>query len=222
MEIAFPQKHLLEGELPFNLRFKDSSERIDLWFLSTLVPVPEVIFLDGGTLQPFYWDTSEIPKWIPRYEFLVGTYIQSEKHGSIHKTWGTQPLNTYLRGHFCLKPHPRACEVGEHILVQQYFKSGWWGDGAKIIIQEQLKQNSVALPLLWKLGVFKSGVNVHFFDQSKPVSETFGLEYALLKAETLPASYYKYLSEYLKTWRSNDFLIPINEVMKKHVNPNLP
>jgi len=222
MNVAFPQKHLLEGELPFNLKFKGSDERIDIWMLSTKIAVPEVIFKGDVPLYPFYWDTPETPEWPPRHEFIVGTYNRDGKHGRIHKKWGTRPLNTYIRGHFCLKPHPRAIEVGEHVLVQQYFKSGWWGNGNRITIKEQLQQNKIGLQLLRQLGILKPGVNVHFFDQTKPTQDTFGLKYFLFKAETLPDSYNKHLPNYLRDWRSKDFPIGIEEVIEKYVKPNLP
>lgn len=222
MSVVFPQKHLLEGELPFNLKFKDSDERIDVWMLSTKIAVPEVIFKGEVPLYSFYWDTPETPEWTPRHEFIVGTYNRDGKHGQIHKKWGTQPLNTYIRGHFCLEPHPRAVEVGEHVLVQQYFKSGWWGAGNRITIKEQLQQNRIGLQLLRQLEILKSGVNFHFFDQTKPTQDTFGLKYALFKAETLPNSYNKYLPDYLREWRYKDFPIHIEEVIKEYVTPNLP
>lgn len=221
IEISFPQKHLLEGKLPFNLRFKNSHERVDIWFVSTKISVLEVIFKENMPLYPFYWDSPETPEWTPRFEVIVGNYDQDGKHGAIHKKWGTQPLNTYLRGHFCLKPHPRAIEVGEHVIVQQYFKSGWWGNGNRITIKEQLEQNKIGFQLLRQLGILKPGVNFHFAHQGKPTQETFGLEYALFKAETLPNSYDNYLLEYLRKWRRNDFPIPIEEVIKKYVNPHL-
>ena len=223
MDVVFPQKHLLEGELPFNLRFKDTKARVSVWSLSTKIVLPYVIYKEDVPLYSFYWDTPEVLEWTHQFEFLVGkdTY-KGVKHGSIHKTWGTQPLNTYLRGHFCLKPHPRAIEVGEHVLVQQYFKSGWWGSGNRITIKEQLQQNKIGLPLLRQLGILKPGVNVHFFDQTKPTQDTFGLKYFLFKAETLPDSYNKHLPQYLREWRSKDFPIGIEEVIEKYVTPNLP
>ena len=222
MDVVFPQKHLLEGELPFDLKFKGSDERIDIWMLSTKIAVPEVIFKGEVPLYPFYWDSPETPEWTPRHEFIVGTYNQDGKHGAIHKKWGTQPLNTYIRGHFCLKPHPRAIQVGEHVLVQQYFKSGWWGAGNRITIKEQLHQNHIAYPLLRQLGILKPGVNFHFFDQTKPTQDTFGLKYFLFKAETLPDSYNKHLPQYLREWRFKDFSMHIEDVIKQYVKPNLP
>jgi len=222
MDVVFPQKHLLEGTLPFDLKFKGLNERIDIWMLSTKIAVPEVIFKGEVPLYPFYWDTPEIPEWTPRHEFIVGTYNRDGKHGTIHKKWGTQPLNTYIRGHFCLKPHPRAIEVGEHVLVQQYFKSGWWGSGNHITIKEQLQQNKIGLQMLRQLGILKPGVNVHFFDQTKPTQDTFGLKYFLFKAETLPDSYNKHLPQYLREWRFKDFPMYIEEVIEKYVTPNLP
>ena len=221
MNVVFPQKHLLEGTLPFNLKFKESDERIDIWMLSTKIAVPEVIFKGEVPLYPFYWDTPENPEWTPRHELLLGTYSQDGKHGAIHKKWGTQPLNTYIRGHFCLKPHPRAIQEGEHVLVQQYFKSGWWGAGDRITIKEQLQQNKIGLPLLHALGILKPGVNVHFFDQTKPTQDTFGLEYKLFDASTLPDSYNKYLPTYLRKWRFKDFSTHIEDVIKDYVMPNL-
>jgi len=193
MNVAFPQKSLLEGELPFNLRFKGLNDRIDIWMLSTKIPLPDVIFKGDVPLYPFYWDTPENPEWTPRYELLLGTYNQDGKHGAIHKKWGTQPLTTYIRGHFCLKPHPRAIEVGENVLIQQYFKSGWWGKGNRITIKEQLQQNNIGFPLLMQLGVLKGGVNVHFMDQTKPTQEIPHYEYALFDGGTLPYSYNRYL-----------------------------
>ncbi|TET25256.1 MAG: hypothetical protein E3J73_06645 [Candidatus Bathyarchaeum sp.] len=222
MEVVFPQKHLLEGEFPFNMKFKDSDDRIDIWMLSTKIPLPDVIFKGEVPLYPFYWDTPETPDWTPRYEILLGTYSQDGKHGAIHKKWGTQPLNTYIRGHFCLEPHPRAVQEGEHVLVQQYFKSGWWGNGNRITIKEQLQQNKIGLQLLRQLGILKAGVSFHFFDQTKPTQDTFGLKYALFKAETLPDSYSKYLPNYLREWRYKDFSTYIEEVIEDYVEPNLP
>ena len=222
LNVVFPQKHLLEGTLPFDLKFKGSDERIDIWMLSTKIAVPEVIFKGEVPLYPFYWDTPETPEWTPRHEFIVGTYNRDGKHGAIHKKWGTQPLNTYIRGHFCLKPHPRAIQEGEHVLVQQYFKSGWWGAGNRITIKEQLQQNKIGLQLLRQLGILKHGVNFHFFDQTKPTQDTFGLKYFLFKAETLPDSYNKHLPNYLREWRYKDFPMYIEEVIEKYVTPNLP
>ncbi len=219
MDIVFPQKHLLEGELPFNLKFKGSDERIDIWMLSTKIAVPEVIFKEDVPLHPFYWDTPETPEWTPRYEFIVGIYSRDGKHGFIHKKWGTQPLNTYIRGHFSLKPHPRAIQEGEHVLVQQYFKSGWWGHGTRVTVKEQLQQNMIGLQLLRQLGILKPGVRFHFFDQSKPTQETSGLEYKLFKAEDIPSEYLKWVPNYLRRWRKNDFSKSIEEVIKRHVKP---
>ncbi len=213
MDIVFPQKHLLEGELPFNLKFKGYDERIDIWMFSTKVAVPEVIFKEDVPLYPFYWDTPKNPLWIPRHELILGTYNQDGKHGAIHKKWGTQPLNTYIRGHFSLKPHPRAIQVGEHVLVQQYFKSGWWGSGNRVTVKEQLQQNKVGFQLLRQFGILKSGVNVVFFDQSKPTQETFGLEYKLFKAEDIPQRYYEWLRQYFREWRAHDFEISISKVI---------
>jgi len=221
MDIVFPQNHFLEGELPFNLKFKDLDERIDIWMLSTKIAVPEVIFKGEVPLYPFYWDSPENPKWLPRYEVLFGVHSEHSKHGAIHKKWGTQPLNTYIRGHFCLKPHPRAIQEGEHVLVQQYFKSGWWGSGNCITIKEQLQQNKIGFQLLRQLGIFKPGVNVHFFDQTKPTQDTFGLKYFLFEAATLPGSYNKHLPTYLREWRFKDFPLYIEEVIADYVMPNL-
>ena len=218
MKVVFPQKYRLDGTLPFNLRFKDSGKRITIWMLSTKICLPEVKYKSDLILYPFYWDCPEVPEWAPRFEFLVG---DEEKHGSIHKTWGTQPLNTYLRGHFSLKPQPRAEQVGEHILVQQYFKSGWWGNGKKIIIKEQLQQNKIGFQLLRQLGILKSGVNVFFFDQSKPTQETSGIEYKLFKAEDIPQKYYIWLPNYFRKWRKNDFSKSIEEVIKHNAKYSL-
>ena len=221
VKIVFPQKHLLEGELPFNMKFKGIDDRVDIWMLSTNIAVPEVIFKGEVPLYPFYWDTPENPSWTPRYEMLFGVYSEHSKHGAIHKRWGTQPLNTYIRGHFCLKPHPRAIQEGEHVLVQQYWKSGWWGAGDRITIKEQLMQNKVGLPLLRALGILKPGVNFHFFDQTKPTQDTFGLEYKLFDGSTLPDSYNKHLPKYLREWRFKDFSMHIEDVISDYVVPNL-
>lgn len=208
--IAFPQNHLIEGSLPFNLRFKNDPELLNYWLLSTKIALPDVIYKEDVPLYPFYWDTPDVPEWTPRFEFLVG---KEEKHGVNHKKWGTQPLNTYLRGHFCLKPHPRACEVGEFVLVQQYFKSGWWGSGDRIIIKEQIMQNKVGFQLLRELGILKPDVNFFFADQSKPTQETGGLEFKLFKGKDLPETYHEWLRQYFREWRVHDFNVSIEGVI---------
>lgn len=213
MKIVFPQKHLVEGNPPFNLRFKNDPERLHVWLVSTKIALPDVIYKEDVPLYPFYWDSPELPEWTPRFEFLIG----KGKHGAIHKEWGTQPLNTYLRGHFCLKPHPRAHAEGEFVLVQQYFKSGWWGTGDRTIITEQIRQNTVGLQLLWKLGILKAGVNVEFFDQSKPTQEWHADPFRLFKAENLSDAYYKWLPKYFREWRGHDFKLSIEDVIKKYL-----
>ena len=65
MDIVFPQQHLLEGDLPFNMKFKGIKDRVDIWMLSTNIAVPEVIFKGDVPLYPFYWDTPENPEWLP-------------------------------------------------------------------------------------------------------------------------------------------------------------
>ncbi len=237
VEIVFPQRDHVKGGLPFNAIFDDKemyphpkgapegeSNRVMVWMVSTKIPLLGVIYKEDMPLYPFYWDGPETPEWIPRFEFLVET----RKHGAIHRRWGTQPLNTYLRGHFCLKPMQgygwvRAGAVGEFVLVQQYFKSGWWGNGSRIVIAEQIEQNKVGIPLLRQLGVLKQDTNVYFMDQSKPEGEIrFGHDpFRLFRANGLLEAYHKWLPKYLREWRSGDFGMPIDEVIDRYVKPNV-
>lgn len=195
--------------------------------VSTGVALPEVSFKDNP-IYPFYWDIPENPSWTFRYELLVGNF-SNRKHGAIHKEWGTQPLNTFLRGHFCLKPidndlrtgWARANEVGEHVLIQQYFKSGWWGNGNRIIMREQLRQNVAGIPVLKQIGLLKPDTQVVFWDQSKLEKELpFGDDpFKLFSARDLPNAYHRWLPEYLRHYRSNDFNMPVDGVIKRYVEP---
>ena len=240
MKVFIPQQRELEGEPPFGLRFhtpsgkcKLHSNRVLTWMISTKIPLKGVSF--GGTdtygapPYPFYWDGPEEPEWTPRYEVIFGG-CNDRKHGGVHRRWGTQPLNTYLRGHFCLKPigndlltgWARANEVGEHVLVQQYFKSGWWGrfgDTSRITIREQLQQNIVTFPLLRRSGIIRDNTKLAFWDQSKQVSELpFGDDpFRLFLGKDLLEAYHRWLPEYLRHYRANDFNIPIEEVIETHV-----
>ncbi|GAH11386.1 unnamed protein product, partial [marine sediment metagenome] len=78
-------------------------------------------------------------------------------------------------------------------------------------------QNKVGLQLLRQLGILKNGVDVFFFDQSKPTQETSGLDYKLFRAEDISSEYIKWVPTYLRTWRKNDYSIPIEEIIKNHV-----
>lgn len=240
MEIHFPQRQEIEGEPPFGLRFRKQSpdcrfesNRVLTWMISTMIPLKDVSYKGTDTYgepsYPFYWDCPESRQWSPRIEVLFGG-CDVIKHGCAHKRWGTQPLNTYLRGHFCHKPigndlrtgWARANEVGEHVLVQQYFKSGWWGkfgDTSRIIIREQLEQNFAAFPLIKQFGIIKDDTQVVFWDQSKHVSELpFGDDpFKLFLGKELPEAYHRWLPEYLRHYRSKDFSIPIEEVIEKYV-----
>lgn len=241
--VHLPQKHLVSGEPPYELVFNDeiplrtvgygfpawlTEQRSTVWMLSTKIPLPDVRYKGDTPLYPFYWDGPDIPDWTPRYEFLCGKRI---KHGDIHRAWGTQPINTYLRGHFCLKPiygvpdgWARAQDEGDHVQVQQYFKSGWWGradrhsKADRIVIGEQIKQNNVGIPLLLEAGIIKPENKIYFMDQSKPVDEiAFGHDpFKLFKAGEW-RKYYEWLPEYLRDFRPDDFGMPIEEVIEEHL-----
>lgn len=208
----------------------DPTNRLLVWMLSTQIPLPEVIYHPEKPLYPFYWDGPENPSYTPRHELLVGAW-DDRKHGSIQRRFGTQPLNTYLRGHFCVKPigndlrtgWARANKVGEFILVQQYFKSGWWGSGNRTVIREQLRQNLKSIPLLRELGILKPDTPVYFMDQSKPGTEiAFGHDpFRLFRADSLPDAYHEWLPQYLREWRPNDFGMPIEEVIDRYVRDGL-
>lgn len=232
--IHFPQRREITGKPPFTWKYRHGfyeqnrdydDSRVLVWMLSTGVVLPEVSFKDKP-VYPFYWDSPESPSWTLRYELLVANF-SNRNHGEMQKKWGTQPLNTFLRGHFCLKPvnsdlrtgWARANEVGEHVLIQQYFKSGWWGNGDRIIIKEQLQQNLIGIPLLRQIGILNPDTQVVFWDQSKNEKELpFGDDpFKLFLARDLPETYHRWLPEYLRHYRANDFEFPIEEVIERYV-----
>lgn len=245
MVIVCPQQHLVTGEFPFDMVWDNIpletvgngfpkwlvDTRVTVWMLSTNIPLPGVIYKEEVPLYPFYWDGPAQPEWTPRYELLIS---RRRKHGVTHRRWGTQPINTYLRGHICLKPiygvpdgWARAQDEGDHVLIQQYFKGGWWGrnlDGSpskQIVIREQLAQNNIGIPLLLKAGFLKPDMNITVWDQSKPIDEIeFGHDpFKLFKAGEW-WKYYDWLPTYLREWRPNDFFMPIEQVIEKYVEPN--
>jgi len=138
--------------------------------------------------------------------------------------WGTQPLNNYLRGHFAI------WDVGTYawhrntqfVLIQQYFKGGWWGKGdnsKQIVIKEQLQQNKVGVPLLIELGVIKDDTAVYFMDQSKPEEEIpHGNDpFRLFSGKKCLEEYLHWLPEYLREWRPDDFDMNIETVIEEYV-----
>lgn len=247
--VVFPQRELglVSGEAPLALVSNEvipletithgfpkwlQENRYTVWMLSTNIPLSGVMYKKNSPLYSFYWDGSETPSWEPRYEFLMGT---RRKHGIIHRRWGTQPINTYLRGHFCLKPiygvpdgWARAQDEGDHVQIQQYFKSGWWGSADKysksdrIVIREQIAQNNVGIPLLLDAGILKPESNIYFMDQSKHIDEiAFGHDpFKLFKASEW-RKYYEWLPEYLREFRPNDFGMPIEEFIDRYVRDGL-
>jgi len=231
MKVEIPE--YVEGEPPFNLRFtnhkilpqKWRNTRITVWMVSTKIPIPHVKF-GPWKLYPFYWNRPEIPEkwlsgeWKPRYELLFGSV---RKHGVIHRMWGTQPINTYVRGHFALFGIGTYAESRgtQFVLIQQYFKGGWWGDGNEIVIREQLQQDEVAIPLLIEAGIIKDDTPVYFMDQSKPETEIpHGKDpFRLFYGKNCLEEYKKWLPTYLREWRANDFGMDIEEVIERYVKP---
>lgn len=244
--VVFPQRELglVSGEAPLALVSNEvipletithgfprwlQANRYTVWMISTKIPLEGVCYRTDSIIYPFYWDGSETPSWEPRYEFLMGT---RRKHGIIHRRWGTQPINTYLRGHFCLKPiygvpdgWARAQDEGDHVQIQQYFKGGWWGrplpgddEEVPIVIDEQIAQNNVGIPLLLEAGILKPETNITFMDQSKPIDEiAFGHDpFKLFKAGEW-RKYYEWLPEYLRDFRPDDFGVPIEEFIEEHL-----
>lgn len=222
--VDFPE--FVEGEPPFDLRFKQHPEvpeewrgdRITVWMLSTKVAMPDMRY-GPYPAYPFYWDGPEDLEWTPSFEYVFGSV---RKHGAIHRLWGTQPLKTYIRGHFAVKGiGTYAKHRGtQFVLIQQYFKSGFWGDGNRIVIREQLRQDNVAIPILVEAGIIKDDTPVYFYDQSKPGKEIDGDPFRLFYGKDCLEQYKKWLPEYLRWCRANDFGADIEEVIENYVNPS--
>jgi len=225
-QIDVPQKHYLHGESPWNLwlendpMYNGQKKRVYSFMIATGVKVPYIL-KNWETLGRVEARGDEFKKeWSPIMEFLVG----EGDHELIANHWGSQPLNSYLVGHFCCeepaKGNALAQRHGNFVQIQQYFRAGYWGYDCpnwafnrESTVREQLIQNLVGIPQLFKLGILNLDTPMYFADQS--FHGNFPIEEAqLFKGLNGLREYHKWLPVYFRNYRANDFKIPIEEVIE--------
>lgn len=224
-KIQFPQKPYLNGETPWNLwlendpMYNGEKKQVYSFMISTGVKVPHIL-KNWEALGRMEVRGDEFKgEWTPKIELLVG----EGNHEVMTKHWGSQPLNSYLVGHFCYgepaKGNALAQRHGNFVQIQQYFRAGYWGhdcpnwsfNGASTV-REQLIQNMVGLPQLLTLGVLKHDTPIYFADQS--FHGNFPIEEArLFKCVNCLREYHVWLPTYFRKYRANDFNVPIEEVI---------
>lgn len=194
--------------------YEGKTVRVFAWMISTGVKVPYII-LDWRKVNRIIALGDDFKgEWVPRIEFLVG----EASHGDIAKTYGTQPLNSYLRGHFSVERGPPPWEI----VVQQYFVAGCWGGHPPGVhwagtptVKEQFAQNAVGIPTLIELGILKNDTTVYFKDQSKVYEIGTPNEWydKRVRGKDCLKKYYQWLPTYLRKLRREDFNVPIEEVI---------
>jgi len=218
--VYIPQAKYLLGEKPFNLCLEGSPHYngpVYSFMISTGVKVPYIMknWKSLGRVEA-RGDRFK-GHWIPRIELILG----EGNHELMMERWGTQPLNTYLVGHFCCGPHIHgnalALKIGSFAQIQQYYRSGYWGHDppnhpqAVPTLREQLTQDLIGVPLLYDLGILTDETKIYFADQSRnaplPAEEA-----KIFKGRDGLREYFKWIPTYVKK-RKRDFNKPIEEVL---------
>jgi len=220
IEDLFPQKPQVRGEAPFNLWFEEGGEKsyIDSFMISTGFKVPYIL----KSYEGFEARGDDFEgEWKQEIEFLVGV----GKHEPIAKALGTHPFNTYLVGHFACGPNaerdPLVRSHGRFVRIQQYFRAGYWGrdvpnykHNGVPTVKEQLAQNDIAIPILFKLGILKLDTKIYFADQSADKPCPLEQYFKLFQGEDCLRQYYRWLPTYFRNCRAGHFRVPVEEVVK--------
>ena len=216
-----PQKDLVHGFPPYDMYFLVDGEKkyIDSFLIATGLEVPYILMHSDS--YEARGDNFVKHRHQRPYELLLGI----GKHEPIAKKWGTYPLDGYLVGHFACGPNadidPLVKQFGRFVRIQQYFRGGYWGKDVPgyeyngfPTVKEQIEQNNIAIPILFKLGILKEDTQVYFADQSADKPCPIHQYFKLFKGKDVLQQYYKWLPIYLRTCRANDFNVPIEEVIK--------
>jgi len=210
LEPEIPQQDYLHGESPFNLYLHggpyEEKLEADSFLVSTGVRVPHIVLSMDNT--ECRGDDFEGP-WDFRIEILFG----KGKHRPILATWGSQPFNSYLVGHFD--------HLHKRVMIQQYFRGGNWGfdvpnfdDNGVCTVREQIAQDEVAIPILYETGILKVDTPIYYADQSTDKPGALEDYFQLFTGLDSLEQYLQWLPTYLKKCRSNHFKIPIEEVIQ--------